>query len=482
MQLKLSLFSKLFISIFIASTTTLLVMMLFFNWSFKAGFIDYINNSELIRVEQLANSLGRYYEDEGDWTFLNEQVSVWPLLLMQLSETPGTASLVSAQQDVVGSVPLPLASRIVLLDQAQHPIATGSLNSVQLLSLPFSQVAVLSDNQQVGWLRVYQDQKINLETSGKLASNFIQQQISDFSLVALFATLLSFVLATLLVKHFLRPVQALSQGSARLRQGEYEHRIPVYALDEIGQLTRDFNKLAATLNHQKEMRQQWVADISHELRTPLTALRCEIEAIQDGIVPNTQGTIDGVHSTVLTMTRLVEDLHQLAISDSGMLATPNQIIDVNETLRNIIVQFRTRFSSKSMSINMHLSHDKPLHIYAEENLLNRIFINVIENSFRYTNHGGEVQIYTFIDANWVEVNIQDSSPSVTSEQLPHLFERLYRVDKSRSREFGGSGLGLSICQNLVKAHNGIITASISPLGGLSMVIRFPLISAGKFIQ
>jgi two-component system sensor histidine kinase BaeS len=482
MQLKLSLFSKLFISIFVASTTTLLVMMLFFNWSFKAGFIDYINNSELIRVEQLAHSLGRYYEDEGDWTFLNEQVSVWPLLLMQLSETMGATSFVNAQQNVAVSAPLPLASRIVLLDQTQHPIATGSLSSVQLLSLPFSQVAVLSESQQVGWLRVYQDQKINLETSGKLASNFIQQQISDFSLVALFATLLSFVLATLLVKHFLRPVQALSQGAARLSQGEYEHRIPVYALDEIGQLTRDFNKLAVTLNHQKEMRQQWVADISHELRTPLTALRCEIEAIQDGIVPNTQGTIDGVHSTVLTMTRLVEDLHQLAISDSGMLATPNQIIDVNETLKDIIIQFQTRFSSKSISIKMKLSTDEPLHIYAEENLLNRIFVNVIENSLRYTNHGGEVQIDTFKDTNWVEVNIQDSSPSVTPEQLPHLFERLYRVDKSRSREFGGSGLGLSICQNLVKAHNGIITASISPLGGLSMVIRFPLTSAGKFIQ
>lgn len=455
-------------------------MVLFFNLSFKAGFIDYINNSELNRIEQLANSIGHYYVEEGDWTFLNEQVSVWPLLLMQLSETPAATSLVSPRHKDTNSVALPLANRIVLLDQAQHPLATGSSNSKELLSLPFSQVAVLADNKQVGWLRVYQDQKINLQTSGQLAHSFIRQQISDFSSVALFSTILSFLLATLLVKHFLRPVQALSQGSARLREGEYDHRISVYSRDEIGQLTKDFNKLAKTLKHQKKMRQQWVADISHELRTPLTALQCEIEALQDGIIPNSEDTINGVHATVLSLSRLVEDLHQLAISDSGLLATPSSIVDINASLKSIAMQFQTRFTTKSISMTMQLSTYQPLLIVADENLLNRIFVNLLENSYRYTNNGGEIQIDTHLDEQWVVVNIQDSSPSVSLEQLPFLFDRLYRVDESRSRENGGSGLGLSICKNLVEAHKGTIEASMSFLGGINIKIRFPIYNAQQY--
>jgi two-component system sensor histidine kinase BaeS len=239
-------------------------------------------------------------------------------------------------------------------------------------------------------------------------------------------------------------------------------------------LAQDFNVLAGTLEKNEQLRRNLVADISHELRTPLAVLRGELEAVEDGVRSLTPQTIASLQAEVSMLSKLIDDLHELSLADVGALTYRMGNVDVVELLRNTVSLFQERLASKTLGVELELPANLPP-VRGDAQRLTQLFTNLIENSVRYTDPEGMLQIAVQQDHQSLIITLQDTTPGVPSEALPRLFERFFRVETSRNRQLGGSGLGLAICQRIVEAHNGNIEASQSGLGGLKITITLPLV-------
>jgi two-component system sensor histidine kinase BaeS len=276
----------------------------------------------------------------------------------------------------------------------------------------------------------------------------------------------------LLARSLTRPLQRIAHALHDLSVGRYSERLAFQSNDEIGRLAGDFNELARTLEQHRIMRRTFMADISHELRTPLMVLRGLVEAIQDGVRHASQATLSLLASEIATMNKLVNDLYELSLSEIGALAYRKSDVDVSEVLRRSLDAFRERIAARGLLIKAIIPPHSAV-IEADEARLQQLFHNVLENAVRYTDPGGAVHVQLGADERGLSIDFEDSAPAVPDTVLPHIFERLVRADTSRSRATGGTGIGLTICRNIVEAHGGTITAKPAALGGLWIRILLP---------
>jgi two-component system sensor histidine kinase BaeS len=285
--------------------------------------------------------------------------------------------------------------------------------------------------------------------------------------------LLSATFAFPLSKRLSRPVLSFRDTARRLAAGDFGARVPTTGSDELGRLGRDINTLAETLERNEQARRRWVADISHELRTPLAVLRAEIEAVQDGVRPLDRAAVDSLHGDVLRMGRLVDDLYELSMTDLGALSYHKSETEPAEVLEEDLNAFRGRFAAAGLSLRLENRLSGSVTLQADEHRLSQLFRNLLRNSLQYTDKDGGLAVTLAREGGDLIVDFEDTAPGVPEESLPHLFERLFRVEVSRSRDKGGAGLGLAICRNIVEAHGGTIEARPSPQGGLWIRMRFP---------
>jgi two-component system sensor histidine kinase BaeS len=237
--------------------------------------------------------------------------------------------------------------------------------------------------------------------------------------------------------------------------------------------------MALTLDKHEQERRQWVADISHELRTPIAVLQGEIEALLDGIHNITPETICSLLAETIRLQRLVEDLYQISLSDLGTLSYRKENLDLVTVLRNSIESYRAEFDRKSIALKENISSNTKAIGFADRERLRQLFINLLENSLRYTDAGGILEIRAEVSGDFITIEFQDSKPGVSMQDMERLFERFYRVEGSRNRSSGGAGLGLTISKKIVDAHEGIISAHSSPLGGLLIRISMPVFEGRK---
>jgi two-component system sensor histidine kinase BaeS len=221
------------------------------------------------------------------------------------------------------------------------------------------------------------------------------------------------------------------------------------------------------------MRREYMADISHELRTPLAVLRGELEAMEDGIHPVTPEALRALQAEVGALTQLVADLHELALADVGALTHQKEDLDLTDFLARDAEAWRARCEGAGLTLTLRLPA-QPLCLSADPARLRQLLHNLLDNALRYTAAGGELHLTLASGDGCAEIAVEDSPPGVPDELLPRLFERFFRVERSRGRAGGGSGLGLAICQSIAQAHGGSIEARHSPLGGLGIHIRLPL--------
>ena len=265
----------------------------------------------------------------------------------------------------------------------------------------------------------------------------------------------------------------MAGATHRLAAGDYASRVEIGANDELGTLARDFNQLAQTLEHTERARRTFMADISHELRTPLAVLRAELEAIQDGIRPPSASTLEAMNQELGQRGKLIDDLHDLSLTDVGAMAYRRAPIDLVTVLQAAQAGMQRRFEAAGLRLEVSIA-PPPLSISGDEARLQQLFGNLLENSLRYTDKGGIARLHCQRDDAVAGISIEDSAPGVPEDKLEKLFERFYRLEASRNRASGGSGLGLAICRNIVEAHDGKIVAEPSPLGGLRIRIELPL--------
>jgi two-component system sensor histidine kinase BaeS len=281
----------------------------------------------------------------------------------------------------------------------------------------------------------------------------------------------AFVLAAGLAYWLSRRVRAMVQTTNALIHGDYNVRLAPRGHDELAQLARDFNTLAATLAAAQQARRAWIADIAHELRTPLAVLRAEIESLQDGVRPLNQDNLASLAHETGRLTRLVEDLHTLSLSDRGALSYHPEPVDVADAIRDAVAAQRREAEARGLDVRLDLEDGTM--VFADETRLGQVFANLMQNSLRYTDAPGRIAITVKSDGQRAIVDWQDSAPGVAADELPRLTERLYRVEASRSRASGGSGLGLAIARAIVEGQGGTLSVAGSPLGGLGVRLLLP---------
>lgn len=331
--------------------------------------------------------------------------------------------------------------------------------------------AIKVDGQVVGRMRMLPlRQASGADTS---ATTFLREQLRTIVLLACALFGVALLAAIWLARHLLRPVAALRDVTARLAKGELSARAPLLSRDELAELALHVNAMAQALEASEQQRRKMLADVSHELRTPLSVIRGEIEALQDGIRQADAHALASLHTEVLRLNQLVDDLHQLTMAAAGDLQYDWQVLDLQALLAPLLLRYQARARQQGLDLSWRLPSG-PVLLRADAGRLTQVLVNLLENSLRYTDAGGEIVLSLQTLQGQAELVIEDTAPGVPAGTHGQLFERLYRVDAARTRERGGSGLGLAICRALVEAHGGTIGASASVLGGVRMLLRLPL--------
>jgi len=239
----------------------------------------------------------------------------------------------------------------------------------------------------------------------------------------------------------------------------------------VGELARTFNSMVEELSRTEELRRNLVADVAHELRTPVTNLRGYIEGISDGVIPPNAATLASMQGEVMLQTRLIEDLQDLALAESGQMQLKIQPCDLEELARSAANAVQPQAQAKGTKVAVETS--EALAVNADPERISQVLRNLLVNAVNYTPSGSQVTVRTLQRNGHAEVHVADNGPGIPPEDLPHIFDRFYRVDKSRSRSTGGTGLGLTIARSLVEAHGGSIEARSKKGKGAEFVVTLP---------
>ena len=446
--------SKIFLAILGSSLLLVATVMLLAQWSVARGMLDYVNDRQLQRAQNIAEELGEFYRESGSWQPLRDDSRLFRRIVLN--------ALDSREPHPHGKLPRPPIPLALLDDQQQLVVGMPPPPPTKL-------IAIELDEQKIGYLVVAQMREIN---SG-FEQQFLRRQRSTLAVIGMALFAIAALIALPLARHIVKPIRQLTHGTHELTQGNYAVALPTQRRDELGTLARDFNELALTLAANDTSRKRWLADISHELRTPLSILRGELEAILDGVRPADATHLQSLHHEIQHLNRLVDDLYALTSADIGGLQYRKSECDVAELWRDQCEAHRQHFQAAGLTLDAQIAANE-IEVYGDEDRLRQLLDNLLDNSRKYTAAGGRVQVNVAAEAEGVELIVQDSAPGVPQAALPKLFDHLFRVDDSRNRATGGSGLGLAICQRIVAAHQGRIVAEPSALGGLAIRVFFPI--------
>ncbi len=472
-RLKFSFAVKTFLLVLLQTLIVVVGFSLSINWAFDKGTTEYMTQFDEVRAHEMVRLLNEEYRQSGDWRHLQSSETLWINMAMQaaghsVGSTPEEISkletmfAVFKENDFPSAFPAPLPLRFVLLDQQGHFLAGNPRVRGDLRRTP-----VVANGRTVGILAF----------SPSPISSYDQRLRQRF-LTALVATivgsaLLAVLLAVLIARQVTRPVRAIGEAARRLANGQTHIPLEVSSDDELGELCRDFNGLSAALAKHDSLQTIWLAEISHELRTPVSALVASTEAMLDNVRPMDRKGVQALHGEALRLSRLITDLHQLSLTDFGAVTYNFSKVELVKLLKHCQFVMAAKFESKNIKISIKNSLKSSV-ILADSDKLTQVFMNLLENTFRYTDKNGILNIEIGRSGSNVSINFEDSSPSVPEADIPHMFDRLYRAEGSRSRESGGAGLGLAIVRAISEAHGGSVSAYPSKLGG----IRFELLLPG----
>ena len=304
-------------------------------------------------------------------------------------------------------------------------------------------------------------------------TRFLRTQYFGIAAVTVVLLLLSLAAALLLARQWVRPLAAVQAATTRIARGELNVRVPIERSDEIGDVVRNVNVMAESLQRIEGARRQWLANLSHELRTPLAALRGEVEALVDGVRPLNAAAMISLKEEVLRLGVLVDDLHLLAVSDLQSLPCRFSSIDAPELVQAVIQRCQQSAADAGLALSWVGPPSQSDAVEWDAMRIGQLLMNLLHNSIYYTDAPGKIEVSLRSDRDHAYLTVDDSAPGVPSADLVRVFEPLYRADTGRSQRKGGSGLGLAICAAIAKAHGGAITASASALGGLRVEVKLP---------
>ncbi len=436
--------------------------------SMRTGFLAYVTSQTVSKLEYISDDVVEIFETENNLDTLDGNFSAWAKLRhhayknIDLDTSPNQNSPPYMHQ-------YNFVSRLILTDKNKKLIVGEKLEDQ-----PYHYHEVHLSNGEliahIGYLKPS-------DFVQSIDHHFLTQQLRSLATISIGVALVSLGVVLLLSRWLINPLTALSQSAKKISSGDYNVRITYQSGDELGELCRNFNELANALSANEKSRKQWVADISHEMRTPLAVVKAQIEAMQDGIREINQDNLNLLKDKIDALNLLINDLYELSLSDLGALSYNKEKLPFYELIEHIEDDFVFRAEKKGIQLKILNQLPHNICIFGDANRLMQLLINIVENAIHYTDAPGEIQIKAGHSRDKIIVAIEDSKPGVSQENLKNIFDRLFRVESSRNRNTGGSGLGLSICKNITEAHQGSISASESSLGGLKISLEFPVMTS-----
>lgn len=448
----MSIRSKLFFTLLFCSAILVLVPATFSYLSFNRGLKHYLGNRQHSWLHEISAELEDYYRHYHSWEHIAQQ-RFWLLPIFQRAN------------DTRVSVPsLHLIKRLSLLDHKRQLVAGPALGSSPTL------VPLKVKGRIVGWLAYPRMQQLR----GEQERNFQERQSRWLALIGLLAITMAALISWLLARHLVTPIESLSAAAKRLSHGDYTSRSDIRRHDELGQLADSINQLAKSLEDGQHARERWLADISHELRTPVAILQGEIQALVDGIRQPNAARLASLEQEIEHLNKLLNDLHDLALADSGSLRYYMEALELATLVDETVSAFDQRLNEHGLTLEIDgLTQQRDFWVQGDDTRLRQLLHNLLDNALKYTDAGGLIRLSLHQDDSQIRLVLADSPPGVPEELLGHLFDHLFRVENSRNRALGGSGLGLAICQRIARAHQGMLVASQSELGGLAITLTLP---------
>ncbi|NOU93132.1 HAMP domain-containing protein [Paenibacillus sp. LMG 31456] len=273
------------------------------------------------------------------------------------------------------------------------------------------------------------------------------------------------------------PLKKLIAAIERVAQGDLNVKVPVDTKDEYGKVAQTFNDMTFRLREAEEARRRLVADVAHELRTPLSVMQLKLENYQQAGHHISPEMLLRLHDEVIRLNQLVDDLHVLSLAEAGRLSLDRKPLDLTVHLERIVDDVRYEAEENGLDIRL-CTNSRPVTMMVDARRITQVFINLLTNAIRYTPRGGKITVKIenrVVDRNafFACVSVIDTGIGIPAEELPHLFDRFYRVEEARSRHTGGTGLGLSIVHHFIRAHGGFIRVASQPDEGTIFTVYLP---------
>lgn len=481
---------KLFVAFLAVALLAVGVVGVVANASTQREFDRYVYRSGMMRSWSLQTALVRYYEANGGWD------GVQPVLERLAQQ--GVASNAGMGRWGMGmtggwwgngTVPARITlvneRGIVIADSKDKDLGKRVSSDLLELGMPLS-----LNGRTVGTVLIGTPIPSGYGGIPPVEQEFLASVNRALWWSVLAAAILAAGLAYVLSSRILRPLHALTVAAQKVSAGDLDQRVDVHSADEVGTLAQTFNKMTEGLARAESMKRKLVADIAHELRTPLTILQGNIEALREGVWEPTPENLSSLDEEVSRLARLVGDLQDLSLAESGQLSLNLQPCAVETVLARAVRAVEVAARDKGVALEMAVAPDLPP-VNADPDRLHQVLLNLLGNALRYTPQGGRItvsagqggSVFSAVRAphgsgggfaNSVLFTVRDSGPGIDPADLPYVFDRFYRADKSRTRSSGGAGLGLAIAKGIVEAHGGTIRVESALGQGSTFLFTVPV--------
>lgn len=461
----MSLRSKLLGAFAIIILVTLAAVTFVANRVTQYEFAHLLFQGQMMTPDGVRDALAQHYRQSGSWQGVQDV-------------------LVAGRMPMMGG--MMGSSRIVVIDPASRQIVgdsqgalVGELAAAAMLDAG-QPIQVAGETVGILWLQGV----MSMPMGGQEQAALLQRVNRGVLLAAGIAGLAALFVSILFVRQITRPLQQLATASRQVASGNLAARVPVSGRDELAQVGSAFNQMAESLQVQEQLRHHLVADVAHELRTPLTVIQGQVEALQDNVIPLSPDALVPIHNSVTLLGRLVEDLRTAAQADAGQLVLDCQALDLDSLAGQVVDDLQAPAAAAGVTLTLETAPGTPA-IQGDAQRLRQVLLNLLHNALRHSPAGGVVTVRVApakltkgsppIPHMAVALSVIDSGPGIAPDDLPHIFDRFYRGDRARSRDTGGSGLGLTIARQIVTAHGGTINVQspLGPTGGTAFVVILP---------
>lgn len=411
--------------------------------------------------ESIISVLENYYTQHGNWDGVGEFLFPKP---------ENTGDPFSAQELANRSM-YRQRNHYIVLDADGH-VVYGSEIKGKSLDDDFEEngTAIQVNGAVVGWLL---PDNVHSDSLDKLPEDAFLVNVEKAIVISLLITVVLAVLLGWLFTRFLtRPLRDLTHATQAVAQGKLGTRVDIRSRDEIGNLATSFNQMSTDLEKANRIRREMTADIAHDLRTPLSVLLGYTEALSDGKLPGTPEIYQVMHQETRHLKVLIDDLRTLSMADAGELPLNLQLIQPGMIFQRTAAALKARAEEKGIQIEMELAEPLP-DLQLDPDRMAQVFGNLVSNALRYTPPQGKITLAAFVRAGNVIMQVRDTGTGIAPEDLPNIFNRFYRGEKSR-QDNGDAGLGLSIAKSLVELHHGTIQVESKPGEGAVFTISLPV--------